>query len=294
MASSQPQPRPYRIHVVGAPRTPLRDAYHMFLRVPWRVALGLIVAGYLVLNAVFAIVYMVIGGVAHAEPGAFLDAYYFSVQTMGTIGYGDMHPVGSAANAVMVVESVAGLLTTALATGLVFAKFARSTARMAFSRCAVISPVDGVPTLMIRVGNERGNQIVEARLRAVLLRTEKTREGVTLYRMHDLRLLRERAPVLTRSWTMMHRIEGDSVLAGRTPEDLATDESELIVTMVGIDDTSNATVHAVRRYTYADLKWGARFADILRETETDDMVLDLSRFHQWEPTEPIEGFPYPR
>ncbi len=252
-----------------------------------------IVVAYLTLNAAFAAAYLVTGGVANAHPGSFFDAFCFSVQTMGTIGYGVMYPTTHAANAVMIVESVTSLIVTALATGIVFAKFSRSTARVAFSRHVVIGPMDGVPTLMLRVGNERGNQILEATIRVSLIRTEVTKEKTKFYRMYDLRLARERSPAMSRSWTVLHPIEPDSPLFGATPESLARDEIEILASLVGTDDTSMQPVHARRRYLDGEVIWGARHADILTEDAEGNMVLDVRRFHDILPTDPVEGFPFP-
>jgi inward rectifier potassium channel len=280
------------IVVVGAPPTRLRDLYYIFLRIRWSLAIAGIVVAYLALNALFALAFLVTGGVAGARPGSFFDMLCFSVQTMGTIGYGSLYPVTIAANVVMIVESVTSLIVTAVATGLVFAKFSRSTARVAFSRHAVISPTNGVPTLMLRVGNERGNFILEATIRVSMVRTERTAEGVLFYRMYDLRLARERSPMMTRSWTVLHFIDDDSPLKGATPESLAKEEVELVVTLNGTDDTSMQTVHARKRYVDHDILWGARHADILSELDDGRLVLDVRRFHDVVPTEPVEGFPY--
>jgi inward rectifier potassium channel len=280
------------IAVIGAPRTTLRDFYHLFLRVRWSVALGAIVVSYLVINALFATVYEFVGGVANARPDSFFDSFCFSVETMGTIGYGAMYPKSDAANLVMIVESVTSLIITAVATGLVFAKFSRSSARVAFSDHPVIGPMDGVPTLMLRVGNERGNSILEATIRVSLVRTERTLEGVTFYRMYDLRLARERSPAMTRSWTVLHPIAEDSPLYGATPESVAKDEIELIATLVGVDDTSMQTVHARKRYVDTEIVWGARHADILTEEPGGRIVIDMRNFHSLIPTEPNDKFPY--
>ncbi len=279
--------------VIGAPRTTLRDFYHVFLRMRWSAALALMVGSYLALNAIFAAAYLGFGGVVNARPGSFWDAFCFSVQTMGTIGYGAMYPASAAANGVVVAESVASLLVTAVATGLVFAKFSLSSARIAFSRVAAIGPMDGVPTLMLRVGNERGNQILEATIRIVMLRTERHKEGTTFYRMIDLPLARERSPAMARSWTVLHPIVETSPLYGVTPESAARNEIELLVTVVGTDDTSLQPVHARKRYLDRDIAWGARHSDILSEDDQGNIVLDIRRFHDIEPTKPIDGFPYP-
>jgi inward rectifier potassium channel len=281
------------IKVVGASRTTLRDVYHLFLRARWTVALVAIVVIYLALNAVFAAAFCLTGGVANARANSFFDAFCFSVQTMGTVGYGSMYPASAAANAVVIAESVTGLIVTAVATGLVFAKFSRSTGRIAFSRQAVVGPMDGVPTLMLRVGNERGNLILEATIRVSLVRTEKTQEGVTFYRMYDLALARERSPAMTRSWTVLHPIVKGSPLFGATPTSVARDEIELMVTVVGVDDTSLQPVHARHRYEHQEIVWGARHADILSEEPDGTIVVDMRNFHEIVPTAPTDGFPYP-
>jgi inward rectifier potassium channel len=281
------------VRIIGAPRTPLRDAHYLFLRARWPVALGAIVLGYLGLNAVFAMLYLRVGGVAHARPGSFADAFYFSIQTMGTIGYGAMFPETPPANALMAVESVTGLIVTALATGLVFSKFSLATSRLVFARNAVIAPMDGVPTLMFRLGNERSNSIIEATIRVSMVRTERTREGMLFYRMTDLALTRERSPALSRSWTAMHPITPASPLHGQTPASLKSGEVELFVTVVGVDDTSLQPVHGRFKYTDEAVVWGARHADVLSEEEGGVIVLDLGKFHALTPTLPIEGFPFP-
>jgi inward rectifier potassium channel len=287
-------PARQQITVIGAPRAALRDFYHLFLRAKWSVALAGIVASYVALNATFATAYLWTGGIANARPGSFFDAFCFSIQTMGTIGYGAMFPTGAPANLLMIVESVTSLLVSAVATGLVFAKFSRSTARIAFSETAVIGPMDGVPTLMMRVGNERGNLILEATIRVSLVRTERTREGVQFYRMYDLALTRERSPAMNRSWTVLHPVVPGSPLLDASPESITRDEVELLVTVVGVDDTSMQPVHARHTYYDSEIVWGARHADILAEQPDGTLVVDMRRFHQVVPTDPIAGFPYPK
>lgn len=283
----------YEIRIVGQRRTPLRDFYHALLQLPWWATISAISGAYLAANAVFALAYLLVGGVEHAAQGSFADAFFFSVQTMGTIGYGAMYPGSTAANVVVVVESIVSLLLTAMSTGLVFAKLSRPTARCAFTRHAVISPFDGVPTLMFRLGNERGNQIVDAKIRVVLFRTERTNEGRTHYRQLELHLVRDQALSLFRSWNVLHPIDDTSPLRGETPASLIAKEIELQVMMVGLDDVTMQTVHASHRYFAKDILWGARLADVLSETPEGHLLLDLRRFHDVEPTAPTADFPYP-
>jgi inward rectifier potassium channel len=282
----------YVVRVVGGPAPGLRDLYHALLRVPWWGALAAIAAGWLLLNAAFAGLFLAFGGVANAEPGSFLDAFFFSVQTMGTIGYGSMYPASRLANALVAVESVAGLVVTALATGLVFARFSQTRARVVFSSRAAIGPMDGVPTLMIRVGNERRGRIVGAEFRASLTRTTRTAEGVAVYRTRDLELVRQRAPALQRSWTILHRIVPGSPLHGDTPASVRAGEVEITVAVSGTDETSLQPVHAQHTWLHRSLAWGVRLADVISETPEGDLLLDLRRFHHLEPTEPTRDFPY--
>ena len=283
----------YSVQTVGAPRDTLRDFYHLFLRARWSAALTSIVVAWLGINAFFAVLYVAVGGVTGSRARSFWDAFCFSVQTMGTIGYGSMYPTSVAANVIMIAESVTSLVVTAVATGLVFAKFSRTTARVAFAKQAVIGPMDGLPTLMVRVGNERGNVILEATARIVLMRTEILKEGSTFYRMIDLRLQRDRSPAMARSWTLQHPIDQQSPLFGATPESLAKAEAEILVSLVGTDDTSLQAVHARTRYLHDEIVWGARHADVLSENPDGNLVLDVRRFHELVPTVAIDGFPYP-
>ena len=283
----------YEFHIVGGRRISLRDLYHGLLRLPWWAAIAAIVAGYLALNLIFAGAYLATGGIHNARPGSLADAFFFSVQTMGTIGYGSMYPASLAANALVVAESVIGLVMVALITGLVYARFSLTRARVVFSRRVAIGPMDGVPTLMIRIGNERRrNQIVDAHFRLTLSRTTRTAEGVVMYRSIDLDLVRASAPVMTRSWNVQHRITPDSPLYRQTPESMKAMEAELTLALSGVDETSLQTIHARNLWFDRDIVWGARLTDVLSETEEGHMLLDLRRFHDLEATEPIPDFPY--
>jgi inward rectifier potassium channel len=282
----------YAIRVLGEPPFRLRDVYHALLRVPWWTAISAIVAGYLALNALFALLYVVTGGIVNADPTSFLDAFFFSVQTMGTIGYGSMYPATRFANVLVVAESVTGLVVTALATGLVFARFSQTRAQVVFSSKVAIAPLDGVPVLMIRVGNRGRSQIVGATFRATLMRTTRTREGVVIYRTEDLLLTRERAPTLDRSFMILHRIEPGTPLNGETPDSLAATDAELTVAVEGTDETSLQPIHAQHMWLSGSIVWGARLCDVISETPDGDVLLDLRRFHELTPTAPTDGFPY--
>jgi inward rectifier potassium channel len=276
----------YDIHIVGARPAPLKDLYYALLTLSWPATFVVIAVGFLLVNACFALAFLRSGGIVHARPGSFLDAFYFSVQTMGTIGYGAMYPDTPLANAIVVFEAIVSLTLTALATGLVFAKFSRPTARLMFSDHVVVTPMHGVPTLMFRVGNARGNMIVDAQFRVVLSASEITAEGRHFYRIRDLPLARDRALSLSRSFNLMHPITEGSPLFGHTAASAAAAEVEIQVLVVGLDDTSMNTVHAAKLYLARDIVWNARLADILSEQSDGSLVLDLHKFHAIEPSQP--------
>jgi inward rectifier potassium channel len=279
------QPQGYTFWIVGENRTVLRDAYHTYLRLRWSASLALIALGLVIVNLVFATLYYTIGGVDGMHTGSFFECFVFSVQTLGTIGYGSMAPSSAAANAVMIVESVTSVIVIALATGLVFSKFARPTARVAFTKRAVITRHDGKPTLIFRVGNLRSNVIVEAQLRVGISLTTKTAEGETFYKLHDLPLVRDRMTGMRRGWTAMHVIDTSSPLHGMTPEDLSRAEVELEISLLGFDNVTMQTVHAIHAYTDRDIAFGMRFADTLRSLPNGDVVVDLRNFDRIVPDE---------
>ena len=269
--------------VLGRRRWAIRDAYHFLLGAPWWLDVSVITATFLGANVVFACTYAALGGVANARPGSFADAFFFSVQTMGTIGYGEMYPISLTANLLVTCEAVFGLVLTALATGLVFAKFSAVRPRVVFARRAVITTLDGVPTLMVRIGNERGNYIAEVEVRLALMRSERSREGRTLYRMRDLAPVRSRSPAFSRGVTVMHTIDENSPLTGATPASLRSADAELIVTLVGIDGTTSQYVHARCSYLDDEILFDHHFADMVAELPDGRIQLDLRQFENVEP-----------
>jgi inward rectifier potassium channel len=285
---------PYEILVVGARRTPFSDLYHEVLRAPWWLDLLGLSGLFLLLNLLFACGYLAVGGIEGARPGSLADHFFFSVQTMGTIGYGVMHPSSAAAEALVTAEVIVGVSLVALASGVLFAKFSVPQARMQFATYATVAPFDGVPMLMFRIGNERATQVIEATVRVVVLRSEPTAEGVQFYRMRDLRLERDRSPAIARSWNVMHKLDESSPLYGATPETLERDEVEIILTVVGIDETSAQSVHARHTYHHDEIRWGARHADMLTELPDGRTRLDMREFDRVVATTPTAAFPYPR
>lgn len=259
------------------------DLYHRALTLRWWEFLGLGCGIYLLLNLLFAGLFLAQPGAIAGAPGTFLDAFFFSVQTIATIGYGQMSPATVYANVLVTVETMAGLVFLALSTGLVFARISRPTARVVFGRVATVAPYDGTPTLSLRIGNERRSQILEADVTVTMLRYERTREGAQFRRFYDLALSRSHTPVFALTFTVMHPILPGSPLHGATAESLVAEEAELLISVTGLEETTSQTVHARHSYLPAEVLFGQRFADIFSTDPDGARVIDYNRFHETGP-----------
>lgn len=266
---------------IGLTHSPWRDPYHLLLTLPWSVFLAILILGYIASNALFAVAYVWGGdGIANADRGSYVDAFFFSVQTMASIGYGAMYPQTFFANVLVTIESLLGLLGLAVGTGLMFARFARPTARVLFSKVAVIAPQDGVPTLMFRAANQRRNQVLEAQVRMTLVRNVVSEEGEFMRRFYDMNLVRSQTPIFVLTWTAMHPIDQNSPLYGMTAEDLADAEAEIVVTFTGLDETFGQTIHARYSYIFSEIVWNMRFADVLTRLADGRRAVDYRSFHE--------------
>jgi inward rectifier potassium channel len=270
----------------GAPRPRLNDLYFFLTTISWTALLLVILALFGFINCLFALGYMIDGGVANAHPGSFADAFFFSVQTMATIGYGTMAPRSFVSNILVSIEALSGLTSLAVVTGLVFARFSRPTARVRFSRVVAISPRDGVPSLMFRAVNQRSNRIVEAQIHVVLSRWETTREGESMRRFYDLALSRARNALFSLSWTVIHPIVEGSPLLGETAASLKASRSMIIASLVGMDESFLQNVHVRYVWVADEIVWGMRFADVLHELPDGTFLIDYSRFDDVVPAAP--------
>ena len=260
------------------------DLYHRALTLRWWQFLGVGCAIYLGLNFVFAVLFLLQpGSISGAQAGSFGDAFFFSVQTIATIGYGQMSPGTLYANLLVTVETMAGLVFVALSTGVVFARISRPTARVMFGRVATVAPQNGVPTLSFRIGNERRSQILEADVTVALLRYERTQEGVQFRRFYDLALARSHTPVFALTFTVMHPIGQDSPLHGATAESLLAEDAEFLISVTGLEETTSQTVHARYAYLPDEVLFGRRFADIFDSEPDGTRVINYNRFHETGP-----------
>lgn len=265
-----------------------RDPYHLLLTIPWPAFLILICVFYVAINALFALVYRLGGDcITNARPGSYLDAFFFSVQTLASIGYGAMYPKTIYANIIVTVEAMIGVVGIAVMTGLAFARFSRPTARVMFSRVAVIMRQEGIPVLLFRTANQRRNMILEAQIRVHLVRDEVNKDGVFLRKIHDVELVRNNTPNFSLSWSIMHIINESSPLFGMTSELLEKTQSLLIVSISGIDETVAQVVHARHSYTANDILWNSKFVDIIYPTPDGHRYVDYNHFHDVVPTDEV-------
>ncbi|GBF80742.1 ion channel [Aphanothece sacrum] len=262
------------------------DLYHWLLVISWSHFLLLISLFYGLINLIFALAYLTTGnGIANAQPGSFKDVFFFSIQTLSTVGYGAMYPQSFYAQILVTLEVLIGLLLLAILTGLMFARFSRPTARVIFSKVAVICSFNGVPTLIFRTANQRENQILEAQVRVSFIRNEITTEGHHLRRFYDLNLLRSQTPMFGLSWSVMHPIDENSPLYGASIDDLEAVDGEIWVTLTGLDETFSQTIHARYTYYWSNIVWNYKFVDIFTRSPNGQVYIDLKNFHNIVPFE---------
>jgi inward rectifier potassium channel len=274
-----------KIRIIGMRHLVLSDLYYSLLQRSWWFFSAIVVFGYLALNGVFAAIYCLDpDGLANARPDSFLDRFFFSVQTTSTVGYGYMYPKSLWTNVMVTSESIVALIGVAMITGVVFAKFSRPRARVIFSKTAVIGPHDGVPTLMFRVANERANFIADASIHVSLVLPGITAEGRSFNKMLDLHLVRHRSSMFSVTWTVLHQVNADSPLFGRSSEEMIKAGAFLVCSLTGYDSTMGHMLHARHSYDPTAIQWNMRLVDILKPAEDGDgMVIDYHRFHATEP-----------
>ena len=270
----------FQIVTIGRRWAPIQDLYHRVLDLRWSWYFASIGFGFFVTNALFACLYLLQPGSITNSDGSFRDAFFFSVQTLATIGYGGMAPATLYGHLLVTVEALTRLLSFALVTGATFSKFSRPNARVLFSNKIAVGTRNGERFVMFRMANERHNQIVEAQLRVMLLQDSTTKEGERLRTPSDLKLVRDRTAFFRLSWTASHKIEADSPFYGDDAlEKLKAAKTEIYLSLTGIDETLAQTVHARRAYALEDIAWGTRFKDVISGTAGGARVIDYRWFH---------------
>ena len=256
------------------------DISHRCLTASWPSFIAGAALVFLGFNAVFAVFYW-IGDqpISNVPGGAYIDYLYFSIETLSTAGYGDMHPQTHYGHFIATVELFTGIFSMSLMTGLIFARFSRPNARLLFANNPVISAHEGSPTLMVRLANERQDIIGNATARLWMFKNTVTAEGHPFRRFYELPLLRNESPALALSWTLHHVIDENSPLYGLHPEDLEAANVSFVVVVSGYDVVAAQTVHARKLYDHPDLRFGHRYVDVLTVSEDGKVRIDYGRFH---------------
>ena len=255
------------------------DLYHRSMTVYWPVFFGSAALIFVALNAVFALLYS-FGHepIANVSTERFLELFYFSIETLATVGYGDMHPQTDYGHFIATIEIFTGMCFLAVLTGLVFARFSRPRARFVFAAYPVIATRDGRPTLMIRMANARHNTISRATARLWILRIEKSMEGDQFRRFHELTVERSEHPMFMLSWTIFHTIDKESPLYGTTAAAMAEADASLVLNVSGLDDASAQQLYARRVYPAQDIRWAHRYRDITGVSPEGRYQLDYTKF----------------
>lgn len=268
-----------RLYRIDLPHNGWHDIDRFFLTCSWPAFLAGLGVLFLAAHSVFALAYLVdSGGIANARPGSFSDAFFFSIETMATVGQATMIPKSLYSHIVSTVEIVTGVLGFSVATALIVARFSRPIPCVLFSRVAVVHSFNGVPALMIRVASKHNRLVLEAAVQMKLLLDGATLEGDRLLPFHDLKVAQDHTPVLVLSWTVIHVIDESSPLFGRTSASLG--DCTMIVTLSGLDERTLQSVHAHKVYHASDIRWGAQFADPFRTAPDGRRRLDFRRFHE--------------
>jgi inward rectifier potassium channel len=260
-----------------------RDAYQWLLGLSWPQFAAFVAAVYIVLNLIFATLYRFgENSIAGMKPGSFVESFFFSVQTLATVGYGHMYPQTLYGHIVTTIEIMSGMFLLAVMTGLIFVRFSRPSARILFSTSAVIAPLNGRPTLMVRIGNLRQHSMVEAEFRIMFNRDEPLLEGGDFRHFYNLKLQFDRLVAFPAAVTLRHVIDEQSPLFGATPESLEASRAILVASVVGIDPVIPAAVQTQKDYLWRDIQFGQRFVEIYTELGDGKLTVDYGRLHETE------------
>jgi inward rectifier potassium channel len=275
---------PAEIFAEGIARSILQDQYHYFMTVSWPQLFGTFAIFFLAFDVLFGCLYALVPGcIANLNPPGFAGAFFFSVETLATVGYGDMHPVTLYGHSIAMLEIFVGLMSLALITGIMFARFSRPRARFLFARYAVVRPIDGKLTLMFRAANARLNVVQEATAQLRMMRDEVTVEGFNIRRVIDLTLVRSQHPMFFLGWNIMHVIDASSPLRSETSESLGRARALFILSVAGTDDTTGQVLMARAEYLGEDIRWNHSYRDILERAPDGSLHIDYGKFDDVEP-----------
>lgn len=262
--------------------------YHWLLTISWPRFLGFIASSYVGVNALFALAFLLCGPDAlQSSSGSFAGhpfyrAFFFSVDTFATIGYGNIIPIGIPANTLVTIEALINIVGVALATGVIFARFSRPSARILYSRNAIVAPYRDKTALEFRIANARSSQLIEVQIQVILTKIERSGEK-TVRKFYDLSLERTRVVFFALSWTVVHPIDASSPMWGVSRQDLLDSDAEVLILLTGTDETLSQPVHSRSSYKATEIVWGAKFSNMFMRTESQGIVgMNLSRINDIE------------
>ena len=272
------------------------NLYHTLITMPWPKFLSLVLVFYLVTNTLFAALYALLGyenltGLGNVTPhtafGRFMGAFFFSSQTLTTVGYGHISPMGYWTSALAAIESMFGLLLFAMATGVMYGRFSRPVASIRYSQTSIFAPYLDINAWMFRVINQRTNQLIDVQVEVTLSRLDKKPDGSLYRRYYPLKLERNKVNFFPANWTVVHPITDDSPLYGFTAGQLAESDSEILILLRGIEDTFNQPVHSRFSYRFNEIRWGQKFIPMFNGTQYDSRatLVDLDQLDQTTPAE---------
>ncbi|MEY2546955.1 MAG: inward rectifier potassium channel [Verrucomicrobiota bacterium] len=273
---------------INAARQDWRDGYHWVLSLTWPQFALFLASSYVALNLFFATFYAIGDGIADLTPHSFPQAFFFSVETLATVGYGHNYPATLYGHVIVTLEIFIGMIWLAVITGLIFVRFSRPTARILFSKNILIGNHDGRPSVMFRVANLRHTSMVDAKFRLSFSRDEKVKEGEEIRRFYSLKVYPEHMPRFPAALTIRHTIDEQSPLHGQTAESLANSDAFLIASVTSIETVMAAAIQSQEDYSYDEIRWGERFVDIYEELEDGRLQVDYGRIHH---TEPVPATP---
>ena len=271
-------------------RYDLTDPYHLAVTLSWPHFIALLLGTYLAVNTVFAVLYTLMpGSVVNARPGSLIDAFFFSFETLATVGYGEMYPGTFYGHCVACAEIATGLGFTAIMTGLTFVRFSRPRAKFVMAEKLVVCRHNRMPTLMLRFGNGRLTPLADARALLHVLLRERTAEGTMFRRVEELRLLRSRLPIFPLTWTLMHVIDEESPLHGMDLAGLIDAEVNLFVAIEARDPAIASMVHEVHTFGPEKVTFGMRYVDVVTIEADGTPLADMTRIGELEPDMGPEG-----
>ena len=275
---------PLDVAKIGVARFDFRDPYHLALTATWPVFVVSVLGLYAAINILFACLYAAMpGSIGNAHPGSILDGFFFSMETLATVGYGQMYPATTYGHLISVAEIMTGMAFTTITTGLIFVRFSKPRAKILYADNVVVTPYNGLPTLMVRIGNGRTSLLTDVNLTLSALIRERSTEGHSMRRVNDLPLVRSNVPMFALTLTLMHRIDEASPLYGHTAQSLLDGDVRIFLSVEARDSAINSTVHDIKDYKSHNVQFGMRYADAVTVNSEGRTMADLTRISVIEP-----------